>query len=134
MSSLSEVLASLTDEQRNGLSWGDRGGGRDWHAKWGDRSTIGSGGPYNTPEEAIRAVLGISNDRQFETAADTNGQEPRGTPMTARDAALNLMLYGKAEARFFTVPEWLAIDLLHTLPELEQVPDKETWTWTVRLS
>ena len=66
--------------------------------------------------------------------ATVGGLEPRGVQMTARDAALNLMLYGKAEAGFFTVPEWLAIDLLHTLPELEQVPDKETWTWTVRLS
>lgn len=57
---VSKLLASLTQEQRTGLSWGDRGAGRYWHARWGDKSTIGNGGPYTTASDAIRAVLGIT--------------------------------------------------------------------------
>lgn len=56
---LSEILRSLSSEQRRGLSWGDRGDGQHWHARWGDRATIENGGPYRTAAQAIRAVLDL---------------------------------------------------------------------------
>lgn len=57
---LSNLLRSLSPEQRDGLSWGDRGRGMGWQARHGETTTIGGGGPYSHPADAIRAVLGIA--------------------------------------------------------------------------
>jgi hypothetical protein len=62
MTGLSDLLASLTPQQRCGLSWGDRAGGQHWQARWNERSTIGRGGPYLTAEDAIRAVLSLEDE------------------------------------------------------------------------
>lgn len=56
---VSEILRGLSPEQRCGLSWGDRGDGQHWHARWRDRTTIGNGGPYRTAAQAISAVLDL---------------------------------------------------------------------------
>lgn len=68
---VAELLASLTPDQRKGLSWGDRGGGQYWHARWGDRSTIGNGGPYASASEAVRAVLGMEVSRTMSDSKPT---------------------------------------------------------------
>lgn len=58
MIELDQLLASLTPDQRRGLSWGDLGDGKHWHARWGSQTTIDNGGPYPSAQAAILAVLG----------------------------------------------------------------------------
>jgi hypothetical protein len=57
---MSVLLCTLSDDERAGLSWGDRGGGLHWQARHGDKTTIGNGGPFASAADAIRSVLGRS--------------------------------------------------------------------------